>query len=211
MVINGHPAGPGHVYRGDLIGLAAGSFTSPVAITAGVTYIAAYHSSAGNYSTTNNYFTTTVANGPLKNLANGEDGPNGLYRYTSTPAFPNSSFRAVTTGWMWYFIRQYSADLLPPQYHRYHPRTNATGVSTTVSITAVFSEALTCILCDGFLRIPACRCYIGTGYPKLYSGQYQYHPDAFFTAFCQYRIHGYAEGRDRCKQDPGCCGQCPGR
>ncbi len=68
------------------------NLANPVAISAGVTYIAAYHSSSGNYSTTSNYFTTTVANGNLKNLANGEDGPNGLYRYTSSPAFPTNSY-----------------------------------------------------------------------------------------------------------------------
>src|SRR6185295_12322267 len=35
-------------------------FSSPVAITAGTTYIAAYHSSSGFYSSTNNYFASAL-------------------------------------------------------------------------------------------------------------------------------------------------------
>ena len=115
---------------------------SPVAITAGVTYIAAYHSSAGNYSATNNYFTSTVANGPLKNLANGEDGSNGLYRYTSTPAFPNSSY-ASTSYWVdVVFATGGGTDITPPTVVSTSPASNATGVAINASITAVFSEPL---------------------------------------------------------------------
>ena len=118
------------------------NFTSPVAITAGVTYIAAYHSSAGNYSASINYFTSTVANGPLKNLANGEDGPNGLYRYTSTPAFPNSSYSSSNYWVDVVFNTGSGSDVTPPTVVSTTPAGNATGVSTTTSITAVFSEAL---------------------------------------------------------------------
>ncbi|HUM67007.1 MAG TPA: hypothetical protein PLV32_14205, partial [Chitinophagaceae bacterium] len=30
-------------------------------------------------------------NGPLRALANGEDGPNGIYAYTSSPSFPTNA------------------------------------------------------------------------------------------------------------------------
>ena len=53
-------------------------FTAPVAITAGVTYVASYHSSSGDYAVTNPYFTQPVVNSSLRALANGEDGRNGL-------------------------------------------------------------------------------------------------------------------------------------
>jgi hypothetical protein len=69
-------------------------FSSPVAITAGVTYVASYFSPSGDYAATKPYFTTAVVNGPLRGLADGEDGLNGLYRYTTTSAFPNSSFQS---------------------------------------------------------------------------------------------------------------------
>jgi hypothetical protein len=68
------------------------ALASPVAVTAGTVYIVSYHSSAGYYSTTNNYFTTAVINGPLRGLADGENGGNGLYRYNATPVFPNGTY-----------------------------------------------------------------------------------------------------------------------
>ena len=64
------------------------AFTSPIAVTAGVTYVASYHSSSGDYAATNPFFTQPTINGPLRALANGEDGPNGVYQYTATPSFP---------------------------------------------------------------------------------------------------------------------------
>ena len=68
-------------------------FNNPVAINAATTYIAAYHSSAGNYVVTDNYFTSAVVNNPLTALADGTDGPNGVYKITATPAFPNNFFQ----------------------------------------------------------------------------------------------------------------------
>jgi hypothetical protein len=67
-------------------------FTTPIAITAGTTYIAAYFSPSGFYASTNNYFTTAVVNSQLTALADGTDGPDGVYLYTNTPALPTSSF-----------------------------------------------------------------------------------------------------------------------
>lgn len=69
------------------------SFFPAIQITAGTTYIISYWSSQGFYTSTNNYFTTAVVNSPLTGLADGTDGPNGVYRYTNTPAFPNATFQ----------------------------------------------------------------------------------------------------------------------
>ena len=63
-------------------------FANPVAIAANTTYIAACHSSLGNYISTAYGLNTAVTNGPLTALADGADGINGLYKYTNTPAFP---------------------------------------------------------------------------------------------------------------------------
>ena len=68
-------------------------FTTPVPITAGITYVASYHSSSGDYAVTNPFFTQPVVNSSLRALANGEDGPNGLSLYTATPAFPTKGFQ----------------------------------------------------------------------------------------------------------------------
>jgi hypothetical protein len=35
-----------------------------------------------------------VTNGPLTALANGTDGANGVFRYTTTGAFPNQTYNA---------------------------------------------------------------------------------------------------------------------
>jgi hypothetical protein len=63
-------------------------FATAIPITADTTYIAAYHSSLGNYSATDSGLKSTITNGPLTALADSTDGHNGVYIYTSTPAFP---------------------------------------------------------------------------------------------------------------------------
>jgi hypothetical protein len=57
-------------------------------------YVASYHSSAGWYSTTLSHFVNATVNPPLRALADGEDGANGLYSYTETGAFPTQSYLA---------------------------------------------------------------------------------------------------------------------
>ena len=65
------------------------NFSTPVAITAGTTYVASYHTN-GNYSGTQNYFATSLANGQLTAPA----GANGVYAYGSGSAFPTNSYRS---------------------------------------------------------------------------------------------------------------------
>ena len=76
-------------------------FGTPIAITAGVTYVASYFSPSGDYAATNPYFTQAVVNGPLRGLANGEDGSNGLYRYTTISRFRTAVLNRAIIGWMW--------------------------------------------------------------------------------------------------------------
>ncbi len=66
-------------------------FATPVAITANTTYVISYHAPAGHYSQNTNYFANAVTNGPLTALA-ASTSPNGVYRYGTTPAFPNASW-----------------------------------------------------------------------------------------------------------------------
>nr|WP_249784398.1 DUF4082 domain-containing protein [Bradyrhizobium sp. IC3195] len=65
------------------------NFSTPVAITAGTTYVASYHTN-GNYSGTQNYFATSLTNGQLTAPA----GSNGVYAYGSGSAFPTNSFKS---------------------------------------------------------------------------------------------------------------------
>jgi hypothetical protein len=69
------------------------AFPHPIPVVARTTYIISYHS-RGAYSSTDDYFASTVVNGPLRALANGEDGPNGVFSYGAS-AFPTRSYRGA--------------------------------------------------------------------------------------------------------------------
>ncbi|MEX0679333.1 MAG: DUF4082 domain-containing protein, partial [Pirellulales bacterium] len=62
-------------------------FASPVAVTAGTTYVASYHTNSGHYSVNRSYFNSPYTSGPLTVPANG-----GVYGYGSG-GFPTSSFQ----------------------------------------------------------------------------------------------------------------------
>jgi len=70
-------------------GAAAGwrevSFTTPVSIAAGTTYVASYFAAHGGYSATQNGLSSARVSGTLTVAAGA-----GVYRYTSTSAFPSS-------------------------------------------------------------------------------------------------------------------------
>ncbi|MBR1293788.1 MULTISPECIES: DUF4082 domain-containing protein [Bradyrhizobium] len=66
------------------------SFASPIAISAGTTYVASYHTN-GNYSDTPNYFTSSVTNGQLTAPAAG----NGVYAYGTGTVFPANVYKST--------------------------------------------------------------------------------------------------------------------
>ncbi|MFN8381824.1 MAG: sortase [Anaerolineales bacterium] len=68
-------------------------FSTPVQITANTTYVASYHSSNGGYSYGDAYFATAYDSAPLRALANGEDGPNGVYNYGAS-SFPTQTYNS---------------------------------------------------------------------------------------------------------------------
>ncbi|GAA3798975.1 hypothetical protein GCM10022226_17950 [Sphaerisporangium flaviroseum] len=70
------------------------AFSAPVTVTPGTTYVASYFAPQGNYSKDSPYFTQPVVRGPLTALADGTDGGDGLYKYTSSTAFPTSTYKA---------------------------------------------------------------------------------------------------------------------
>jgi Domain of unknown function (DUF4082)/Bacterial Ig-like domain/Concanavalin A-like lectin/glucanases superfamily/Bacterial Ig domain len=70
------------------------SFSTPVAVAINTTYVISYFSSGGYYSLTDPYFTAAVVNGPLRALATGEDGGNGVYKYAAASVFPNLNYQS---------------------------------------------------------------------------------------------------------------------
>ncbi|HEY9827621.1 MAG TPA: N,N-dimethylformamidase beta subunit family domain-containing protein, partial [Stenomitos sp.] len=119
------------------------NFSTPVAITANTTYIASYFAPAGRYSTDSGAFSSAgVDNAPLHALSNVSSGGNGVYRYGSTSAFPNSSFNSTNYWVDPVFVTNVGADTTPPTVSSTTPSNSATGVSVATTIKAVFSEAM---------------------------------------------------------------------
>ena len=119
------------------------AFTSPVAITAGTTYVISYHSSTGVYSADDLGFTSAIVNRPLTGLATSDpDGPNGVYAYTVNPAFPSSSYQASNYFVDVVFDTKVGPDTTPPTVVSTTPADNATAMALAASISITFSEAL---------------------------------------------------------------------
>ena len=68
---------------------------TPVAITAGTTYVVSYLASSGHYSVTAGAFGSgPLDSSPLHALANSAS-QNGVYAYGATSIFPTGSFNAA--------------------------------------------------------------------------------------------------------------------
>ena len=74
------------------------NFATPVAITAGTTYVASYHTNAAIIRPTPNLFATAVTNGPLTAPSSSSSGGNGVYAYGESSLFPTNSFNATSYG-----------------------------------------------------------------------------------------------------------------
>ncbi len=108
-------------------------FSSPVAVTAGTTYVASYFTSTGHYADTANGLASAVTNGPLTALASG-----GVYAYGSGNAFPSNTFQA-SNYWVDVVYSQ-SAGSTPPAVTTVTPSAGSTGVPVSVAPTATFSQ-----------------------------------------------------------------------
>ncbi|MBL8917935.1 MAG: DUF4082 domain-containing protein [Myxococcaceae bacterium] len=65
--------------------------SAPVALTAGTTYVVALHTSTGYVVSAGGFFAQARTNGPLRALADGEDGPNGLRSISTTMKLPTEA------------------------------------------------------------------------------------------------------------------------
>jgi uncharacterized protein DUF4082 len=70
------------------------TFASPVAITAGTTYVASYLAPNGHYSLTGAAFSSSAVDNPPLHALAAPDSPNGVYAYSSTAVFPTGSWNA---------------------------------------------------------------------------------------------------------------------
>ncbi|MBV9444627.1 MAG: DUF4082 domain-containing protein [Streptosporangiaceae bacterium] len=72
-------------------------FSTPIAVTAGTTYVASYYAPHGGYAYDSAAFASAgVTSGPLTALQSSAASPgNGVYTYASSPAFPDSTYNAT--------------------------------------------------------------------------------------------------------------------
>ena len=113
---------------------------NPVAITPGVTYVVSCFSASGDYAASKPYFTENLVNGPITGLQDGVDGPNGLYMYTASPAFPTESFQA-SNYWVDVVFNS-GSDNVAPVVTSVLPENSTSEVALNTIITANFSEAI---------------------------------------------------------------------
>ncbi|MCW5920770.1 MAG: DUF4082 domain-containing protein [Saprospiraceae bacterium] len=118
------------------------AFANPQAIVANTTYVISVFNDNGNYAVTDPYFTSAVVNGPLRGLADGEDGPNGVYLYTNTPAFPTQTFNASNYWVDVVFETNVGPDETPPTVSSTVPGAGASGVNINANVSATFNEAI---------------------------------------------------------------------
>lgn len=108
------------------------TLASPLALTAGTTYIVSYFAPVGRYSVTANYFSVAKTSGPLTATAT----TNGRYVYGSTGGFPTASYQATN-----YFVDVtfVTSTPVPVSVVSMTPTPAAVGVPTSTSVTAVMS------------------------------------------------------------------------
>ena len=116
-------------------------FSSPVAITANTTYVASYHTNTGYYSRNSPYFGTGFNNLPLRALADGEDGSNGVFLPGADSGFPTYT-NGSANYWVDIVFNTAGVDNLPPTVSSVSPANAATGVGISANVTATFSEDL---------------------------------------------------------------------
>ncbi|MGN6615702.1 MAG: DUF4082 domain-containing protein, partial [Ilyomonas sp.] len=117
-------------------------FSKPIAVSAGVTYVASFFSSSGDYANTTPYFSNAVVNGPLRALADGEDGPNGVYRYSATSVFPTTTFQADNYWVDVVFNTSVGPDVTPPSVIATTPDNGTIKVNVNASVSISFDEPL---------------------------------------------------------------------
>lgn len=114
-------------------------FPTPIAVTAGTTYVASYHTISGNYSATSGLLGSAVTNGPLTALASGPSGGNGVYTY-GTRAFPGNSFNAASYGVDVVYL--VPPDTTPPTVSSFNPGSGANSVPVGAAPKITFSETV---------------------------------------------------------------------
>lgn len=112
--------------------------TNPVAILSNTTYVASYHTTVGRYSAEAGYFAAAgEVRPPLRALADGEDGVNGVFAYGDSGTFPTETFNAPN-----YWVDVVFTDNLPPAVSGVIPADGAEDVGVDTAVMVTFNEMM---------------------------------------------------------------------
>jgi subtilisin-like proprotein convertase family protein len=118
------------------------TFSTPVRVRANTTYVASYHTNTGHYAADNGAFASAgVDNAPMHLLANGVDGPDGVFVEGAGGVFPTDTFQS-TNYWVDVVFVIPPPDTTSPAVTGVTPADGATGVSVTVNPAVTFSELM---------------------------------------------------------------------
>ncbi len=125
------------------------TFGAPVAITAATTYVASYHTNTGYYAEDTGFFAAGVDSPPLRALADGEDGPNGLYALSANPTFPNQTYISTNYWVDVVFATSVGPDVTAPVVVSQLPASGATDVAAGAAVSVDFNEPIDPASVDG--------------------------------------------------------------
>lgn len=113
-----------------------------VPIRANTTYVVSYHTGMGGYAVDAGYFADAwLDSWPLRALSDGEDGPNGVYKYGES-GFPSNSYCASNYWVDVAFRESLGPDTKPPLVTSVFPASGSVNVDTETIITVIFSEPM---------------------------------------------------------------------
>ena len=119
------------------------TFAAPVVVQANTTYVVSYYAPNGHYAVSPGYFNgQSPSYGAMRALANGTDGPNGVYKYGTGGGFPTSSFNAANYWVDVIYKNGLNGDTTPPTLNSRTPGTDATNVALNSPLSLVFSEPM---------------------------------------------------------------------
>lgn len=118
------------------------TFTAPVHITAGTTYVASYHAPSGHYALGTGLIYDSVVTPPLTALQTGIAGDNGVYAKGGSPTFPAESAGPSNYLVDVLFSTTVGPDTTAPEVVSTTPVNSAAAVPSSVHPTATFSEAM---------------------------------------------------------------------
>jgi hypothetical protein len=118
-------------------------FASPVAVTAGTSYVVSYHAPAGRYAADESYFAGKgAASGPLEAPASTAGAANGLYAYGSSSTFPQNSWQSTNYWVDAVFSPTTVVDSTPPAVSGTTPGEGSSDVATGAVLRFDFDEPL---------------------------------------------------------------------